>query len=97
MRNTFKDRCQRSGCASRPSSQAERYITEELKEYEEKILGADEKIIALETSLFMQLVEDMREYIPQIQINANVIAHLDCLLSFAKVAEEQGYVRPRGR
>ena len=75
-------------------AQAERYITEELKEYEEKILGADEKIIALETSLFMQLVEDMREYIPQIQINANVIAHLDCLLSFAKVAEEQGYVRP---
>lgn len=94
MRNTFKDRVPAEWVRKQTLAQAERYITEELKEYEEKILGADEKIIALETSLFMQLVEDMREYIPQIQINANVIAHLDCLLSFAKVAEEQGYVRP---
>ena len=94
VRNTFKDRVPVEWVRKQTLAQAERYITEELKEYEEKILGADEKIIALETSLFMQLVEDMREYIPQIQINANVIAHLDCLLSFAKVAEEQGYVRP---
>ena len=93
VRNTFKDRVPAEWVRKQTLAQAERYITEELKEYE-KILGADEKIIALETSLFMQLVEDMREYIPQIQINANVIAHLDCLLSFAKVAEEQGYVRP---
>lgn len=94
VRNTFKDRVPAEWVRKQTLAQAERYITEELKEYEEKILGADEKIIALETSLFMQLVEDMREYIPQIQINTNVIAHLDCLLSFAKVAEEQGYVRP---
>lgn len=94
VRNTFKDRVPAEWVRKQTLAQAERYITEELKEYEEKILGADEKIIALETSLFTQLVEDMREYIPQIQINANVIAHLDCLLSFAKVAEEQGYVRP---
>lgn len=94
VRNTFKDRVPAEWVRKQTLAQAERYITEELKEYEEKILGADEKIIALETSLFMQLVEDMREYIPQIQINAIVIAHLDCLLSFAKVAEEQGYVRP---
>lgn len=94
VRNTFKDRVPAEWVRKQTLAQAERYITEELKEYEEKILGADEKIIALETSLFMQLVEDMREYIPQIQINANVIAHLDCLLSFAKEAEEQGYVRP---
>lgn len=94
VRNTFKDRVPAEWVRKQTLAQAERYITEELKEYEEEILGADEKIIALETSLFMQLVEDMREYIPQIQINANVIAHLDCLLSFAKVAEEQGYVRP---
>lgn len=94
VRNTFKDRVPAEWVRKQTLAQAERYITEELKEYEEKILGADEKIIALETSLFMQLVEDMREYIPQIQINANVIAHLDCLLSFANVAEEQGYVRP---
>lgn len=94
VRNTFKDRVPAEWVRKQTLAQAERYITEELKEYEEKILGADEKIIALETSLFMQLVEDMREYIPQIQINANVIAHLDCLLSFAKVAEEQGYLRP---
>ncbi|MBQ2195847.1 MAG: DNA mismatch repair protein MutS, partial [Prevotella sp.] len=61
---------------------------------EEKILGADEKILSLEEQLFMQLVQSMQEYIPQIQVNANVLAHLDCLLSFAKVAEENRYVRP---
>ena len=94
VRNTFKDRVPQEWVRKQTLAQAERYITEELKEYEEKILGADEKIIALETSLFMELVRDMQEFIPQIQINANMIAHIDCLLSFAKVSEAQGYVRP---
>ena len=75
-------------------AQAERYITPELKEYEEKILGADEKILILETQLFTELVQDMQKFIPQIQIDANIIAHLDCLLSFAKVSESNRYVRP---
>lgn len=94
VRNTFKDKVPEEWIRKQTLAQAERYITPELKEYEEKILGADEKIIALETTLFMQLVQDMQEFIPQIQINANVIARLDCLLSFAKVSERQGYVRP---
>lgn len=75
-------------------AQAERYITQELKEYEEKILGADEKIIMLETKLFNELILAMQEFIPQIQIDANLVAHLDCLLSFAKTSEEHRYVRP---
>ena len=75
-------------------AQAERYITEELKEYEEKILGAEEKILALETKLFNDLVIDTQEYIQQIQTNANLIARLDCLLSGAKTAQEHKYVRP---
>ena len=75
-------------------AQAERYITQELKEYEEKILGADEKILALEERLFSELVVAMQEFIPQIQVDASVIAQLDCLLSFAKTAEENRYVRP---
>ena len=75
-------------------AQAERYITEELKEYEEKILGAEEKIISLETKLFNDLVIATQEYIQQIQTNANLIAHLDCLLSGAKTAQEHKYVRP---
>ena len=75
-------------------AQAERYITQELKEYEEKILGAEDKILSLEARLFNDLILDMQAFIPQIQINANIIAHLDCLLSFAKVAEENNYIRP---
>ena len=75
-------------------AQAERYITQELKEYEEKILGADEKILALEQQLFAELILAMQEFIPQIQINANLIAQLDCLMGFAKVAEDNHYVRP---
>ena len=94
VRNTFKDKVPTDWIRKQTLAQAERYITEELKEYEEKILGADEKIIAMETSLFAQLVKDMQDFIPQIQINANIIAHLDCLLSFAKVSELRGYVRP---
>lgn len=75
-------------------AQAERYITQELKEYEEKILGADEKILILEARLFNELIAAMQEYIPQIQINANLIARMDCLLSFAKASDENRYVRP---
>ena len=94
VRNTFKDKVPETWIRKQTLAQAERYITPELKEYEEKILGADEKILILETQLFMQLVQDIQQFIPQIQLDANIIAQLDCLLSFAKVAEEQNYVRP---
>ena len=94
VRNTFKDKVPENWIRKQTLAQAERYITPELKEYEEKILGADEKILALETQLYMELIQDMQEFIPQIQINANLIAHLDCLLSFMKVSQMQRYVRP---
>lgn len=94
VRNTFKDKVPENWIRKQTLAQAERYITPELKEYEEKILGADEKILALETQLYMELIQDMQEFIPQIQINANLIAHLDCLLSFMKVSQLQRYVRP---
>lgn len=94
VRNTFKDKVPSDWIRKQTLAQAERYITPELKEYEEKILGADEKIIILETQLFNELVQDMQKFIPQIQIDANIIAHLDCLLSFAKVSESNRYVRP---
>ena len=94
VRNTFKDKVPENWIRKQTLAQAERYITPELKEYEEKILGADEKILALENQLYMELVQDMQEFIPQIQINANLIAHLDCLLSFMKVSQLQRYVRP---
>jgi len=73
---------------------AERYITEELKEYEQKILGAEEKILAIENSLFNELVLNLAEYVQPIQLNAQLIARIDCLLSFARVATENRYVRP---
>ena len=94
VRNTFKDKVPEDWIRKQTLAQAERYITPELKEYEEKILGADEKILAMEGQLFMELIQDMQEFIPQIQINANLIAHLDCLLSFMKVSQQQRYVRP---
>ncbi len=94
VRNTFKDKVPEDWLRKQTLAQAERYITPELKEYEEKILGADEKIAILETQLYNELVQDMQKYIPQIQIDANIIAHLDCLLSFAKVSESNRYVRP---
>ena len=94
VRNTYKDQVPQEWIRKQTLANAERYITQELKEYEEKIIGADEKILALETRLFTELVTDMAEFIPQIQINANIIARLDCLLSFAKAAEEHRYVRP---
>ena len=73
---------------------AERYITEELKQYEEKILGAEEKIIELETKLFNDLVLSLYDYIPVIQLNASIAAKIDCLQSFSVVSAENNYVRP---
>ena len=94
VRNTFKNKVPQDWIRKQTLAQAERYIIPELKEYEAKILGADEKILILEARLFNELVQDMQEYIPQIQINANLLARLDCLLSFANIAEENKYVRP---
>lgn len=95
VRNTYKDNVPADWIRKQTLANAERYITPELKEYEEKILGAEDKILALEQKLFADLVLSMQEFIPQIQINANLIARLDCLLSFAKTAEEHRYVRPQ--
>ena len=94
VRNTYKEQVPQEWIRKQTLAQAERYITEELKEYEEKILGAEEQIITLETKLFNDLVIATQEYIQQIQTNANLIAHLDCLLSGAKTAQEHKYVRP---
>ncbi|MBR4758379.1 MAG: DNA mismatch repair protein MutS [Bacteroidaceae bacterium] len=94
VRNTFKDKVPAEWVRKQTLAQAERYITEELKEYEEKILGAEDKILALETQLFNDLVLALAEYIPQIQIDANLIGQLDCLLSFAMAAREHNYIRP---
>ena len=94
VRNTYKDKVPQEWVRKQTLAQAERYITQELKEYEEKILGAEDKILSLESRLFTELVLDMQEFIPQIQINANLLAQLDCLLAFAKTAEENRYVRP---
>ena len=94
VRNMYKDKVPEYWIRKQTLTNAERYITQELKEYEEKIMGADERILALETRLFGELVVDMQEFIPQIQINANLIARLDCLYSFALTAEENNYVRP---
>ena len=94
VRNTYKDKVPQEWVRKQTLAQAERYITQELKEYEEKILGAEDKILSLEQQLFNELVIFAQQYIPQIQQNANVIARLDCLLSAAKTAEENHYVRP---
>lgn len=94
VRNAHKDKVPAQWIRKQTLVNAERYITEELKEYEEKILGAEEKILSLETRLFNKLVLALMEYIPPIQRNANQIARLDCLLSFAKVAESNCYIRP---
>ncbi len=95
VRNTYKNRVPAEWIRKQTLAQAERYITQELKEYEEKIMGADEKILALEERLFGELVSAMQAYIPQIQTDANVVAHIDCLLSFAQAAEENHYIRPQ--
>ena len=94
VRNTYKDKVPAEWIRKQTLAQAERYITEELKDYEEKIMGAEDKILSLETRLFNELVMAMQEYIPAIQIDAALIARLDCLLSMAKTSEENHYVRP---
>ena len=94
VRNAHKDKVPAGWIRKQTLVNAERYITEELKTYEEKILGAEERILSLETRLFNDLVLALSEYIPPIQIDANQIARLDCLLSFAKVAESYRYIRP---
>lgn len=95
VRNTYKDKVPDSWIRKQTLTQAERYITEELKEYETKILGAEEKIIALESRLFQDLVVELAQFIAPIQHNAAVVAQLDCLISFATVSEKYGYVKPK--
>ncbi|MDR0547330.1 MAG: DNA mismatch repair protein MutS [Dysgonamonadaceae bacterium] len=93
--NVHKNKVPSSWIRKQTLVNAERYITEELKVYEEKILGAEDKILSLETKLFNELVLELMEYIAPIQTNANLIAQVDCLLSFAKTAERQKYIRPQ--
>ncbi|MDY5814392.1 MAG: DNA mismatch repair protein MutS [Bacteroides sp.] len=95
VRNGHKDKVPAEWIRKQTLVNAERYITQELKEYEEKILGAEDKILALETRLYNELVQTVMEYIPQLQINATQLARLDCLLSLANVARENRYIRPQ--
>jgi DNA mismatch repair protein MutS len=94
VRNTYKDMVPPEWIRKQTLVSAERYITQELKDYEEKILGAEEKILSLENKLYSDLVSSILEYIPAIQVNATMLARLDCLLSLAQVAEENRYIRP---
>lgn len=94
VRNAFKDKVPAEWVRKQTLVSAERYITQELKEYEEKIMGAEERILMLETQLFNSLVADLQRYTQQIQTNAHLIASLDCLLSFAITAYEHNYIRP---
>jgi DNA mismatch repair protein MutS len=94
VRNTHKDKVPAEWIRKQTLVNAERYITQELKEYEEKILGAEDKILSLETKLYNDLVIALAEFIPAIQVDANQIARIDCLLSFANVARDYRYVRP---
>ncbi|MCB9361142.1 MAG: DNA mismatch repair protein MutS [Flavobacteriales bacterium] len=94
VRNTHKDKVPENWIRKQTLTQAERYITEELKEYESKILGADDKILTLETQLFNDLVLELSDYISPIQLNAQLIAQLDCLLSFATIAKQNNYTKP---
>ena len=94
VRNTYKDKVPAEWVRKQTLAQAERYITQELKEYEEKILGAEDKILSLEAQLFSDLVQAIQQFISQIQTNAALLARIDCLLSFAKTAEEHRYIRP---
>ena len=95
VRNIHKDKVPQEWIRKQTLVNAERYITQELKEYEEKILGAEDKILSLETRLYNELVQALAEFIPAIQINANQIARVDCLLSFANVARINKYIRPQ--
>lgn len=94
VRNMHKDKVPENWIRKQTLVNAERYITQELKEYEEKILGAEEKIQIIETRIFNELILSLMEYVPAVQLNSNLIAQLDCLLSFYRVANENKYVRP---
>lgn len=94
VRNVYKDRVPEEWVRKQTLANAERYITQELKEYEEKILGAEDRILQLETSMFNEFVDYMQSFLQDIQQNAAIIARLDCLLSFAKIAVEHRYIRP---
>lgn len=94
VRNTHKDKVPPEWIRKQTLVSAERYITEELKEYEAKILGAEEKILDLEMKLYNELVLALTEYIQAVQLNANVLSQIDCLLSLASVSTDNGYVRP---
>lgn len=94
VRNTHKDKVPGEWIRKQTLVSAERYITEELKEYEAKILGAEEKVLSIEQQLFEQLVFSLSEYVPSIQLNANLVAQLDCMLSFATCAAEYNYCKP---
>ena len=94
VRNTHKDKVPEEWIRKQTLVSAERYITPELKEYEEKILGAEEKIAIIETRLFNELVAAVTDYIPAIQLNSSLVAHLDCLCAFTRVAIENKYYRP---
>lgn len=93
--HTHKDKVPAEWTRKQTLTNAERYITEELKVYEEKILGAEDKILSLETKLFSELVQAILEYIQPIQLNASLIAKVDCLQSFADTAQKNNYVRPK--
>jgi len=94
VRNTHKEKVPQEWIRKQTLVSAERYITQELKEYEEKILGAEERILNIETTLFQDLVQSLIDYIPALQLNASLIARLDCLISFSKISVENKYVRP---
>ncbi len=94
VRNTHKDKVPPEWIRKQTLVSAERYVTQELKEYEEKILGAEEKILSIETRLFNELIADVATYIPAIQLNASLIARLDCLLSFTRASLDNHYNRP---
>lgn len=94
VRNTHKDKVPEDWIRKQTLVSAERYITQELKKYEEKILGAEEKIQIIETRIFNELILNLMDYVPAVQLNSNLIAQLDCLHSFYRVALENKYVRP---
>jgi DNA mismatch repair protein MutS len=94
VRNTHKNKVPEDWIRKQTLVSSERYITPELKEYEAKILGAEEKILALETNIYNNLVASLLEYIPTLQVNSSIIAQLDVLLSFAQAADKYNYVKP---
>lgn len=94
VRNTHKDKVPADWIRKQTLVNAERYITQELKEYEEQILGAEDRIVQLEQEIYIQLIQEVAAYIAILQVNASVIAHIDCLLSFATVSIQNNYTKP---